>query len=190
MQCEDDSSGDSECGVPSSEPCARPRPARARAQRPPPAPPASAPAPIRRRLAAAERLVDLMMPPGSMRDDVRFHARPRQLLAQTAESSASHGRDEHRGRARAVEARRAARPPFPRADADHAGRDAGEVIGEVMAEMEPDMRRIIACHDGAQFRRGRARRDDGLHHHPDGRQICEAGAHDGAGSGLARSDGR
>ncbi|HEV7658719.1 MAG TPA: DUF2059 domain-containing protein [Allosphingosinicella sp.] len=111
-------------------------------------PPASAPAPEApdaARLVAAGRLVDLMMPPGSMRDVMSdFMPDLDMILAQTAESLGidTEGMSTAE-RARAVEARGVQRDRHFRERMRITLEVSRRVMSDVMAEMEPDMRRIM-----------------------------------------------
>jgi hypothetical protein len=111
-------------------------------------PPASAPALDvldAARIPAAERLVDLMMPPGSMREVVSdFMPDLDTLLAQTAESFGidTEGMSTEE-RARAVEARGVERDPQFRERMRITLEVYRRVMNDVIAEMEPDMRRIM-----------------------------------------------
>lgn len=97
------------------------------------------------RLAAAGRLVDLMMPPGTMRE-IMSDSMPDMdaMLAQAAESlgidTAGMSPQE---RARAVEARGVQSDAHFRERLRITLDVTRRVMGDVMAEMEPDMRRIM-----------------------------------------------
>ncbi|HVQ09881.1 MAG TPA: DUF2059 domain-containing protein [Allosphingosinicella sp.] len=129
-------------------------------QAPPPAqsPRSSAPAPgipDPARLAAAARVVDLMMPPGSMRQLMSdFVPDMDMVLAQTA---AQLGIDTQgmspEERARAVEARGAQRDRHFRERLRITMDVSQRVMTDIMAELEPDMRRIMVTMMARQFDR-------------------------------------
>lgn len=127
------------------------------AQTPVAAPPRSGAAavemPDAARLAAAARLVDLMMPPGAMRDLMAdWMPNLDTILAVTAErfGIATDGMSREQ-RARAVEERGAREDRHFRERMQITLDVTARVAGEVLAEMEPDMRRIMVTLMARQF---------------------------------------
>jgi hypothetical protein len=130
------------------------------AQAPPPAqsPRSSAPAPEApdpARLAVAGRLVDLMMPPGSMREvmsdlvpdmDMIMTQTAAQLGIDTAGMSAEE-------RARAVEARGGQRDRHFRERLRITMEVSQRIMADIVAELEPDMRRIMVTMMARHFDR-------------------------------------
>lgn len=127
------------------------------AQTPAPAPPRSGASPVEMpdaaRLAAAARLVDLMMPPGAMRDLMAdWMPNLDTILAVTAErlGIATDGMSREQ-RARAVEERAVREDRHFRERMQITLDVTTRVAREVLAELEPDMRRIMVTMMARQF---------------------------------------